>query len=137
MARDNHQTPTILVVENNGDVLDLVTSIVAAQGWHPLAAVGLTEARELLRQQGVDAIVTDLSLDDGDGLELVREVRSSSVGPLPMLVISSYATDEMRTQVREAGAIDLLEKPFRMSHFATVLTDAMGGQPQRSVAGST
>jgi DNA-binding response OmpR family regulator len=136
MARDNDQTPTILVVENNGDVLELVTTIVAAQGWQPLAAVGLAEARELLRQQGVDAIVTDLSLDDGDGLELVREVRSSLAYPLPMLVISSYATAEMRELARQAGAIDLLEKPFRMSHLATVLTEAMSRQPARSTASS-
>ena len=126
MARDAEKTPTVLVVENNGEVLDLVTNIVSVQGWKPIAAASLGEARNLLRDNRVDAIVTDLSLDDGDGLELVREVRAGSTPSIPMLIISSYATPEMRDLAQQAGAIDLMGKPFRLSRFAQVLSEALG-----------
>jgi DNA-binding NtrC family response regulator len=126
MVGESGKSPKILVVENNDGVLELVASLIATQGWQPVLAASLGEARSRLRDSHVDAIVTDLSLDDGDGLELVKEVKAGTSESVPMLVISSYATAEMREIVRQAGAIDLIEKPFRLGRFAVILSEALG-----------
>jgi len=129
MENDEQKSRTVLVVENNDEVLRLVANLVSAQGWNPVIATSLVAARQRLSEGPVDAIVTDLSLDDGDGLDLVREVSASARTRVPMIVITSYGTPEIRESAREAGAIDFIEKPFRMNRFAATLSDILDGQP--------
>ena len=129
MGNDEQKTCTVLIVENNDEVLDLVANLVSTQGWRPVVATSLVDARARLSEGPVDAIVTDLSLDDGDGLELVREVSAASPIRIPMIVITSYGTPEIRESAREAGAIDFIEKPFRLNRFAATLNEVLGGQP--------
>jgi len=129
MGNDQENTRTVLVVENNTEVLDVVANEVAAQGWKPVVATCLRDARARLREGRIDAIVTDLSLDDGDGLELLREVSASSRPRIPMIVITSYATPEIREYARQAGAIDFVEKPFRMNRFTALLSEVLAGSP--------
>jgi len=129
MDNDEQKTPTVLVVENNDEVLRIVANLVSTQGWTPVIATSLLAARERLSEGPVDAIVTDLSLDDGDGLDLVREVSASSQTRVPMIVMTSYGTPEIRESAREAGAIDFIEKPFRLNRFTSTLAEALDGQP--------
>jgi two-component system response regulator PilR (NtrC family) len=129
MGIDEKKTRTVLVVENNGEVLDLVANVVSTQGWKPVVATSLLDARARLSEGRVDAIVTDLSLDDGDGLELVREVTASAQSRIPMIVITSYGTPEIRECARQAGAIDFIEKPFRLNRFTATLSEALTGSP--------
>lgn len=129
MENDEQKMRTVLVVENNDEVLNLVANLVSTHGWRPIVATSLVSARERLSEGPVDAIVTDLSLDDGDGLDLVREVSASSQTHVPMIVITSYGTPEIRESAREAGAIDFIEKPFRLNRFTATLNDVLAGQP--------
>ena len=129
MGCDQTKTRTVLVVENNDEVLDLVANVVSTQGWRPVVATSLFDARARLSEGPVDAIVTDLSLDDGDGLDLVREVSASGTSRIPMIVITSYGTPEIRECARQAGAIDFIEKPFRLNRFTATLSEAMSGAP--------
>ena len=129
MGNDEAKTRIVLVVENNSEVLELVANLVATQGWTPVVATSLVDARARLCEGPVDAIVTDLSLDDGDGLELVREVSASSRSRIPMIVITSYGTPEIREYARQAGAIDFIEKPFRLNRFTATLSEALSGSP--------
>lgn len=129
MQNDEQNIRTVLVVENNDEVLRLVADLIATQGWRPVMATSLMAARERLSEGPVDAIVTDLSLDDGDGLELVREVNASAQTRVPMIVITSYGTPEIRESAREAGALELIEKPFRLNRFASMLSEIMDWQP--------
>ena len=129
MTNETDNAPTVLVVENNWEVLNLVADLVSAQGWTPAIATSLRDARARLREGPVDAIVTDLSLDDGDGLELVREVNATYNSQIPMIVITSYGTPEIRESAREAGATDFIEKPFRLGRFAATLSKVLTGSP--------
>ncbi|MEW5874909.1 MAG: response regulator [Candidatus Zixiibacteriota bacterium] len=114
--------PSVLVVENNPEVLNLIVSMVAAQGWKPLPARSLAEARRSIAAETVNAVISDVELDDGDGITLVREMRRSAATPVPTVMMSSYASPEVRLMAQRAGAVELLPKPFRLEQLSSILS---------------
>ena len=117
-------TPRVLVVENNPEVLDLITAMVTSLDCDALSAASVEEARHILAQGPIDALITDLVLGDGDGLELIREMRARG-DEAPALMIFSYASPELQSTARRAGAVDLLAKPFRLERLSQVLVQVL------------
>jgi CheY-like chemotaxis protein len=63
------------------------------------------EARERLREGGLDAALIDVRLPDGDGLDIVREIHDGGVGSLiPTLVLTAYLDHMVAAQAMDAGA---------------------------------
>lgn len=112
--------PSVLVVENHDEVRDLIANLVAAQGWVPISVSGVREAIERLKTDKIDAIISDWELDDGEGNTVLAAARSEG-RKIPVIIVSSYATEELRQQACQAGAIALLEKPFRIEKLTEIL----------------
>ncbi len=70
-----------------------------------------SNARDWLRNESIDAAVLDLGLPDGDGIELLRSLRSQQ-SSLPVLVITAREALDQRLLGLDAGADDYLVKPF-------------------------
>lgn len=99
----------ILVVEDDGDIRDVIRRYLEAHGFEVVVAADGAEA--LTRAAGgVDLVVLDLQLPKVDGLEVVRRLRESS--PLPILIVSARGDGEDRVAGLELGADDYLTKPF-------------------------
>ncbi|ODU10060.1 MAG: DNA-binding response regulator [Rubrivivax sp. SCN 71-131] len=82
-------------------------------GFEADAAGSLREGRERLRQGGFDALLLDLMLPDGDGLELTRELRADPRWRrLPLLMLTARGEPMDRIVGLEIGADDYLPKPF-------------------------
>ncbi|WP_456445740.1 response regulator [Thiolapillus sp.] len=77
-------------------------------------------ARRLLRGQGYDCLLLDLSLPDGDGLEFLRELRESG-NVVPVVVITARYEVEERVKGLEYGADDYLTKPYSLDELAARL----------------
>jgi CheY-like chemotaxis protein len=77
-----------------------------------LVGVGtLSEARERLREGGLDAALIDVRMPDGDGLELVREIHDGGVGiPIPTVVLTAYMSPKVAARAMEAGARGAISK---------------------------
>ncbi|MBI3927891.1 MAG: response regulator [Armatimonadetes bacterium] len=109
--RAAREAPTILVVDDDPDVLALFCRYLEHQGFRCRQAESKKEALERAAAHRPDLVVLDVSLPDGDGLELCRTLRSR--WELPVLLTSGYtATDE---QLRQAGALEWLSKPFPLA----------------------
>lgn len=100
----------ILVVEDDREIRTVVQASLAVEGFTVQTAVSLREAQALIHHQLPDVLVLDLGLPDGDGVELVREVRRKHA--LPILVISARHQEVQKIQLLDAGADDYLVKPF-------------------------
>ena len=74
----------------------------------------ITDARCWIREGQFDAVVMDLGLPDGDGMELLRELRRSQ-RKLPLLVITARDAIEDRLSGLDGGADDYLVKPFALA----------------------
>ena len=74
-------------------------------------AGSLAEARSRLREGGLDAALIDVTMPDGDGLELVGEIKDGGVGsPIPTLVLTASLDTSVAKRAIEAGARGALSK---------------------------
>jgi len=103
-------TLRVLVVEDDREIRALMQSSLSVEGFEVQTAVSLSEAGALLRHSLPDVIVLDLGLPDGDGVQLVREVRTRHA--LPIIVVSARHQEAQKIQLLDAGADDYLTKPF-------------------------
>ncbi len=107
-----HDTPRILVVEDDGRILEEVAAALENDGFEPVLARTLGVARECLKED-VALVLLDLGLPDGDGLELCRELsRANPEQPLIVLTARDHWDDRVRGL--DAGADDYVVKPCHM-----------------------
>jgi two-component system KDP operon response regulator KdpE len=100
----------VLVVEDDREIRALIQSSLSVEGFEVQTAVSVSEASALVRHAPPDVIVLDLGLPDGDGVDLVREVRQHHTTPI--LVVSARHQEAQKIQLLDAGADDYLTKPF-------------------------
>lgn len=100
----------VLVVDDDYAVLELFVAYLRGRGLDVRGAEGVEAARDVL-DAGVDVLVTELALPDGDGVELLREARLRGVASL---VATAPGASEDVVQAFREGAGDVLLKPFRL-----------------------
>jgi two-component system OmpR family response regulator len=101
---------TILIVDDDREIRDLLRLVLQANGLRPLVAADGRETRMRLQEHRVDLVVLDLMLPGEDGLALCRWLRDRTQTPVIMLTALGSATD--RIVGLEVGADDYLPKPF-------------------------
>ena len=105
--------PRLLLVDDDRRLTDMVGGYLAQSAYEVDVAASLGEARERLQRSVYDAVVLDLMLPDGDGLDLTRELRSDArTRRLPLLVLTARGEPLDRVLGLELGADDYLSKPF-------------------------
>src|SRR5215204_4361820 len=102
---------TILIVDDEPVIRNLLVSYIAAQGYRALEAVGRAEALELVRSypETIHLAIIDRTLEDGNGLDLAREL--PAIRPdLRVLLISGWPEEIALAGLPEGDAIGFLEK---------------------------
>jgi two-component system KDP operon response regulator KdpE len=106
----SNPVPVAVIVEDEPQIRRFVRGALEGEGWQVHEADtmrrGLTEAGT----RKPDLIVLDLGLPDGDGVELIRDVRGWS--PVPIIVLSARTDEADKIAALDAGADDYLTKPF-------------------------
>ncbi len=139
-AADNRAVATVLVVDDEPIVREVVVSYLRHAGYRTLEAADGDRALELLQREDVKLVVLDIMLPGTDGLEVCRWIRARSQLPVIMLTARGDETD--RIVGLELGADDYITKPFSPRELAArakaVLrrsTTAAAEPPQRVVYG--
>ncbi len=104
------RTGRILLIDDDVRLGAMVADYLAGAGFHVSAATTAREGEQKLKRDGYDALILDLMLPDGDGLEVCRRIRQTSDIPVLMLTARGDAMD--RVVGLELGADDYLPKPF-------------------------
>jgi DNA-binding response OmpR family regulator len=104
----------LLIVEDEARIAELVKAGLARAGFAVDVVVQCSDARAALSVTSYDAAVVDLGLPDGDGLDLLRELRTSG-NQTPVLVLTARDAVEDRVRGLDTGADDYLVKPFAMT----------------------
>jgi two-component system, OmpR family, KDP operon response regulator KdpE len=102
--------PVAVIVEDEPQIRRFVRAALEAEGWQVHEAD--TQQRGLVEAgtRKPDLLVLDLGLPDGDGLELIRDVRGWSA--VPIIVLSARSDETDKIAALDAGADDYLTKPF-------------------------
>ena len=101
---------TILVVEDDTSVKNLMTTTLRTHDYHFLVAQNGQAAIMEASSHNPDIILLDLGLPDMDGVEVIKKIRSWSNSPI--IVISARSEDTDKIEALDAGADDYLTKPF-------------------------
>jgi two-component system alkaline phosphatase synthesis response regulator PhoP len=105
--------PTILTVDDEPDVLELIRFHLTNAGCEVLTATSGRVALETIRARRPDLVLLDLMLPDIDGFgvcEILR--RQPATATLPIIIVSAWSTLDSRNLGLELGALDYLTKPF-------------------------
>lgn len=110
----------ILLVEDNEELAMELRKSLVGLGHLTSWASTIEEARKELASTQFEAAILDLGLPDGDGYELVREVRAAK-SDLPLLILTARSTVQDRVTGLKSGADDYLTKPFAMEELVARL----------------
>ena len=102
----------VLIVEDERSIRQGLCEVVSSMGLAAAAAAGLGEARQILGKQTVDCVLLDIRLRDGDGLDLLTQLRAGPHRDVPVIVATAYGDSERTIRAMRDGAFDYLTKPF-------------------------
>jgi DNA-binding response OmpR family regulator len=102
----------ILLIEDNEKLSQAIRVCLEQHGYCMDVAGGVAEGDEIAFTERHDAIILDVRLPDGDGVELCRRLRQQNVRA-PILILSVLATTSEKVRGLDAGADDYLTKPFK------------------------
>jgi len=115
----------LLVVEDDPVFRSVIQKALRGQaGLNVTEAHGVREATALLKQGKIDLLLTDLRLDDGDGLDLIAALPELAPEAIPVLM-SSVATSRDHQSALRLGAVDVLTKPFTREELLGALQRAI------------
>ncbi|MEO7885768.1 MAG: two-component system response regulator CreB [Polaromonas sp.] len=103
-------TARILLVEDDPAIARSIIYTLERDGLSVTHSLLLGDARAQISRQPPDAVILDVGLPDGNGLDLCRELRAA--GSLPVLVLSAQGEEIDRVLGLELGADDYVSKPF-------------------------
>jgi putative nucleotidyltransferase with HDIG domain len=112
-AREGKQKRTILVVDDDRRVVDLLQISLSQNGYHVTTASTGEEGLEAVRRETPDLIILDLKLPKKNGYEVCAALKSAKeTAPIPIIMVSATAEVDARLQGLMHGADDYLTKPF-------------------------
>jgi DNA-binding response OmpR family regulator len=123
---------TILLVDDEPEVLRIFKRILSAEGAAILAAQSGAEALEIARQTRLDLVVLDLKLPDVSGTEILRRIRRIDA-TVPVIVVTSYGSVETVRTAMKLGAFDYLTKPFDNKEVRRVAREALASRASEPV----
>jgi len=105
------EQPVVLVVDDEPDLLELVSLTLSRMSLRTRTAPDLSTARKLLKSERFDLCLTDMRLPDGDGLELVAWIQENRAS-VPVAVITAHGNVESAVRALKLGAFDFVSKPL-------------------------
>lgn len=117
----------ILVIEDDADVRAAIQTGLIKAGYSVLSAAHGKEGINILRQNTVELVITDIFMPEQEGLETITALRKQ-YPQLPVIAISggNVVSREMLSVARELGAQEVIEKPFGLTSLLAAVDKALG-----------
>ena len=116
-------TATALVVDDEADLCRLMQITLTKMGIKSDIAYDLSQARAYWQENEYDFCLTDLKLPDGSGLELVKQISSSS--NVPVAVITAHGSMDLAIEALKLGAFDFVNKPLELPRLRQLVENAL------------
>jgi len=113
---------TILVVDDEPDLRELIAKALELKGFKTLMAENGTRAYQVLQTQAVDMVISDIRMPGGDGVAFLRKAKQLDE-ELPFILITGFA-DINSQEAHHAGAVALICKPFNLNDLVGVIQKA-------------
>jgi two-component system, NtrC family, response regulator PilR len=130
------QKPVVLIVDDEPDLLELVSLTLSRMSLETRTAADLASAQRLLKGEHFDLCLTDMRLPDGDGLDLVAWIQENR-SDLPVAVITAHGNVESAVRALKLGAFDFVSKPLDLGVLRKLVGSAvkLGARPDEATLG--
>lgn len=130
--------PLIAIIEDEPPIRRFLRASLSVEGFRVIEATTFEEGLRVVTQQMPALVLLDLGLPDGDGIDLVRQIREWSM--VPIVVISARGQENSKIAALDAGADDYLTKPFGVGELLARMrvalrhsTRSLSGKPADAV----
>jgi DNA-binding response OmpR family regulator len=103
-------TPTVLIVDDDPDIRNLISIYLQNEGYHLLQAKHGEEAWEFIQQERVHCIILDIMMPKMDGIQFLMKLRKESM--IPVIYVTAKSEDMDKIRGLSLGADDYVTKPF-------------------------
>lgn len=118
---------SILAVDDSGSLRQMVVFSLSAAGYQVTEAVDGQDGLEKAKTQAFDLVLTDQNMPRMDGLTFIRSLRAiPSYQRVPILMLTTESSDDMKSKGRAAGANGWLVKPFDPQRLTEVVKKVIG-----------
>jgi len=125
-------TPTkALIVDDEADILELMSITLSRMGVQVDTAGTLSEARRILAGKRFDLCFTDMRLPDGTGMELLQTI-SHDYPEMPVAMITAYGNVDAAVHALKAGAFDFVSKPIDLQVLRNLVQTALRLRSERA-----
>ncbi|WP_435219485.1 sigma-54-dependent transcriptional regulator [Luminiphilus sp. nBUS_07] len=118
------KNPTVLVVDDEPDILQLLEITLSRMQLTTLKASSLAEAKASLKDQTPDLCLTDMKLPDGNGLTLIEHMQNH-FPDVPVAMITAHGSVESAIEALKLGAFDFVTKPLALEKLRELVAHAL------------
>ncbi len=116
--------PRTLIVDDDPQLCATLSSLLAREG-HQVETAETADAAEIRLQEALfDLVITDLLLPDGSGIEIIKQIRSSTP-ETPVIMLTGHGSVDTAVDALKLGAADYVTKPFRDSELLATINKAL------------
>ena len=123
---------SVLLVEDDETIAIVIAAALESEGFPVTRCDSIAERDRLLSQKDFSALVTDVMLSDGDGIETLGRVREQFPA-LPIIILSAQNTLDTAVRASDTGAFEYFPKPFDIDELARTVRQAIGTSTTRVV----
>ncbi len=124
----NQNKYKILLVEDEGNILNFVAALLEANDYQVITAASYEIAKTMYASHVPDLVVLDLGLPDRDGSILLKDIRSKDF--TPVLVLSARSEEREKVKLLDIGANDYITKPFGSDELLARVRSALRNRRQ-------
>jgi DNA-binding NtrC family response regulator len=117
--------PRLLIIDDEASLRDMLAFFFHKRGFEVLTASNYAEGEASALRSSPDLILCDIKMPDGNGLDLLRKVKSESA-KTPMIMITAHTSTKDAIDAMKTGAVDYIAKPFDVEELGLIVDRALG-----------
>jgi DNA-binding NtrC family response regulator len=121
---------SILVVDDEMGIRELLNEILTDEGHTVYAAESAMQARTIREQMRPDLVLLDIWMPDVDGITLLKEWSKTGQLTMPVVMMSGHATIDTAVEATRIGALNFLEKPIALQKLLKTVSKALESSPK-------
>ena len=114
----------VLIVDDEQSLVDFLSVLCTGEGLSVSTAYSVGEARERLAESTPDLVLCDMMMPDGNGLDLLREIKATNL-PTSVVLMTAYTSTKSAIEAMKLGAYDYVPKPFDVDELKVVVQRAL------------
>ena len=119
----------ILIIDDERVILESLKMFLAEKGYPVETAACVAEARDRIKKSWPEAIILDIRLPDGSGLDLLRELKEAGL-ETPVIMITAFHDMDSTVKAIKLGATEYITKPIDVDELEKALSRAMKVSPR-------